>query len=215
LLSIVFVLVSLPALAEEWTVSGALAKIDEQTRTFRTATADVTITRVGTDGEDRTGTVYVRSDGRLRLNVGEDSEPSFLTIPGAIYIHRPSETLVTRHKTGKWPEMLAQFALLGFNPRGTQWSKQYLVTLIGEEPLDSEQTLRFELTPSERRLRGIVSKIHVWISLDSWLPVQQTAFQGGPGKSTTARYRNLITNVEIDGARFKPKWPKGTKVVTR
>lgn len=204
--------------AAEWTLDSALRNIDTGTKSFRSATADVQITRMRTTdakSPDEAGKAYLRSDGRVRLDLTRPAERTVLCLPDVVYLYDPGNSLVERYKIGKRPERLEQYLLLGFSTRGTKLNKDYLVTLLTEESLDGQKVLLFELTPKRHELRSIVSKIHLWISESTWLPIQQKAFQGGGDKYVLVRYTGFASNVDIDNAKFKANWPKGTKVVNR
>jgi outer membrane lipoprotein-sorting protein len=71
------------------------------------------------------------------------------------------------------------------------------------------------LTPKSDKVRAAVSRIEIWIEQGSWLPIQQKIFHGDSSQSLTIHYVQTSRNVPVDNALFKPKWPKGTKKITR
>ncbi len=105
--------------------------------------------------------------------------------------------------------------LLGFSTRGSQLKQDYILTVLSEETLDDNKVVLLELTPKQEAARALVSKIHLWISQSTWLPIQQRAFQGGPDSFVEVRYTQFASNVNISNDKFKTKWPKGTKTVNR
>jgi outer membrane lipoprotein-sorting protein len=202
----------------EWTVEAVLARVDAETRRFRSATADVEIKRFATVDvaePNVSGKVYVRSDGKLRLDLVEPKPRTLLCLPGTVYLYFPDDAIVERHKVGKWPERIEQFLLVGFGDRGTRLDKNYFIELLGVESDDGETVFQLELIPKQVLLRSIVSKLQLYISDRTWLPVKQKAFQGSPDSYAVVRYSNVELNAEIAGAVFKAKWPKGTKTVGR
>ena len=48
-----------------------------------------------------------------------------------------------------------------------------------EEELDGDTTAVLELTPRKEKIAAQLTKIQLWISEESWLPVQQKFFEPG------------------------------------
>ena len=111
----------------------------------------------------------------------------------------------------KHPDKLAQYALLGFAPRGTSLKKGFILTLLEETTLDNHNTLQLELTPESNTLRQTISKIHIWVDQANWRPFQQRIYHHDADTHLTLRYANLSLNDRLDKDLFKPKWPKGTR----
>jgi outer membrane lipoprotein-sorting protein len=202
----------------EWTVETVLARVDAETKRFRSATAEVEIKRFATVAvvePEVSGRVYVHPAGKLRLDLTEPGPRTLLCLPGAVYLYYPDESLVERHKVGKFPERIEQFLLVGFADRGTRLDKSYYINLLGVESVDDETIFQLELIPKQVLMRSIVSELQLYISDRNWLPVKQKAFQGSPDSYAVVRYSNVELNAEIDGALFNAKWPKGTKSVGR
>jgi len=61
-------------------------------------------------------------------------------------------------------------------------------------------------------LRNQIHKIHLWIDLASWLPVQQKFFEVG-GDYFETRYAEMKLNVNIAASKQRLSAPRGTKVV--
>jgi outer membrane lipoprotein-sorting protein len=123
--------------------------------------------------------------------------------------------IVEQFNTGKHKERLAQYALLGFEPRGSELERDFLVTILDEESLDGRKVVLLELTPKRDDVREAVSKIHLWIDQSNWLPVKQQVFHGSPETHLTVTYENVSRDDSISQQVFKPKWPKGTEKINR
>ena len=69
-----------------------------------------------------------------------------------------------------------------------------------------------ELVPRSDEVRKQITKIVMWVDEASWLPVQQKFLEAGSGDYTISRYKNVMKNLKIGDGKFKPDWPKGTKI---
>jgi len=179
----------------EWTVGDALKQIDKATKGLRGLTGDVMVTdqQTGTQAATIEAKASIRTDGSMRLDAADGSK-TILCTPSKMFVH------------------LAQYALVGFAPRGSQLKKDFLLTVVeADGTLDDKSIVLLELTPKAEKLRAAVSKIHLWVDQANWLPAQQRIFHGGAETHITVSYSNLSRNDKLDNKLFAPKWPKGTR----
>jgi outer membrane lipoprotein-sorting protein len=204
--------------ATGWNLNTALKQLDKNNGDFRTAVADVKMTVVtGKDAEPQvqSGKAYFSRDGRFRIDFSTPAVKTILCTQTDLFIHDPAGAMVERYSLGKHPERLEPYAKLGFSLSGKAMSKDYLVALLGEEMMGDRKTLIFQLTPKADKVRASVSRIQIAIEQGSWLPLQQKMFPGDPVKQLTMDYAQVSRNVPMDDSMFKPKWPKGTKTISR
>jgi outer membrane lipoprotein-sorting protein len=69
-----------------------------------------------------------------------------------------------------------------------------------------------DLVPDSEEMRKQITKIEMWVDEASWLPIQQKFFETGSGDYFMSHYKNVLKNLKIGDSKFKPDWPKGTKV---
>jgi outer membrane lipoprotein-sorting protein len=86
------------------------------------------------------------------------------------------------------------------------------LSLAGEDTLDGRKMAVLELVPNNEDAQKQINKIQIWVDEASWLPVQQKFFETGSGDYFISRYTNVLENLKISDNKFKPDWPKGTKV---
>ena len=88
------------------------------------------------------------------------------------------------------------------------------VVLLAPAEVRAEWTaaLQLELTPKDPRLRNQIHKLHLWIDLASWLPVQQKFFEVG-GDYFETKYTEQKINAPIPGSKQRLSAPRNTKVV--
>jgi outer membrane lipoprotein-sorting protein len=199
-----------------WTLKEVLHQLDYEARTFRTLSAQVERTKVTVVVNDRStesGMIYVRRDGKMRLNLKDPDPRTILRTGDRLYVYNPLISQVVEYDLSKHRELVDQFLLLGFGTPAKDLKKDYLMTLEGEQTLDNRKTLLLELTPKSRQVRNQISRIQLWVDESSWLPVKQKFFESGTKDYFIIRYTNIVRNARLNSSLFKPKWPKGTKKI--
>lgn len=197
------------------TVESVLGMMDKSAADFKSLTADiehVKYTAVVKDTSTETGQIFVRKDEKLRIDFLKPDQRTILRNGDNLYIYTPKIGRVEEYNIGKNRAMADQYLALGFGKKGENIRKTYKVTLLGEEELDGHKTALLELIPNNEEVRKEITKIHMWVDEASWLPVQQKFFEGSTGDYFLSRYKNMMKNLKVGDSRFKPDWPKGTKV---
>ncbi len=197
------------------TLEGVLGMMDKSAQDFKSLSADiehVKYTAVVKDTSTETGQIYVRHDAKLRIDFLKPDPRTILRTGDNLYIYTPKISRVEEYNIGKNRVMADQYLALGFGTKTENLRKNYQVTLVGEEELDGRKTALLELVPNSEEVRKEISKIHMWVDEASWLPLQQKFFEGSSGDYFLSHYKNSMKNLKIQDGRFKPDWPKGTKV---
>ncbi len=197
------------------TLEGVLGMMDKSAQDFKSLSADiehVKYTAVVKDTSTETGQILVRHDAKLRIDFLKPDPRTILRTGDSLYIYTPKIERVEEYNIGKNRVMADQYLALGFGTKTENLRKNYQLTLVGEEELDGRKTALLELVPNSEEVRKEISKIHMWVDEASWLPLQQKFFEGSSGDYFLSHYKNLMKNLKIQDGRFKPDWPKGTKV---
>ncbi len=196
-----------------WTLDNVLKQLDTQAASFQSLSADLERTKVTVvvnDKSTESGQIFVRSEGKMRIEVTQPDARTILRDGDNFYIYNPKIHRVEEYNLGKKKSVVDQFLLLGFGTSGSSLKESYSVTLQGEETLDNRKVLLLELLPKTDEVRKQLSKIQLWLDESTWLPVQQQFFETGSGDYFIIRYRNMNRNVRIPDNEFKPHWPHGT-----
>jgi outer membrane lipoprotein-sorting protein len=199
-----------------WTLASVLHELDREAKQFRNLTGLVERTKVTVVVNDRstvTGKIYVRRDGKMRLELAPPDERTILRTGDELYIYNPHIRRVEVYNLAHHREIVDQFLLLGFGTPVHELKKDFLMTLLGERTLDRHKVVLLELTPKAEKVRDQISRIHLWIDEATWLPIQQKFFETGTQDYFVIRYSNVVRNASIDPHLFKPRWPKGTRKV--
>lgn len=199
----------------KFTLQYVLEMMDRSAEDFKSLTAaleHVTYTALVKDTSTESGQVYVRKDAKLRIDFINPAPKTIIRNGDNLYIYTPKINRVEEYNIGKNRALADQYLALGFGTRSENLKKNYDVTLVGEEELDGQKMAVIDLVPRSDEVRKQITKIRMWVDEASWLPVQQKFFEAGSGDYFLSRYRNVMKNLKIGDGKFKPDWPKGTKI---
>ena len=197
------------------TLDYVLTMMDRSAEDFRSLTAaldHVKYTAVVKDTSTESGEIYVRKDSKLRIDFITPDPRTIIRNGDNLYIYTPKINRVEEYNIGKNRVLADQYLALGFGARAESLKKSYNVALSGEEELDGHKMALVELVPRSDEVRKQITKIVMWVDEASWLPVQQKFLEAGSGDYTISRYKNVMKNLKIGDGKFKPDWPKGTKI---
>ena len=199
-----------------WTLEDVLKQLDQESKSFRSLSANIERTKVTVVVDDKSvesGRVFIRRDDKMLIELTQPDPRTILRDGDNLYIYNPKLKRVEQYDIGKHRAEASQFLLLGFGASGNDLKKNYLVTLMGEEMLDKRKSLLLELTPKSDKLRSQIAKIHLWIDVATWLPVQQKFFETGSGDYFVVHFTSIMRNPRLPDSQFKQKWPKGTQKI--
>jgi len=197
------------------TLDYVLTMMDRSAEDFRSLTAaldHVKYTAVVKDTSTESGEIYVRKDSKLRIDFITPDPRTIIRNGDNLYIYTPKINRVEEYNIGKNRALADQYLALGFGTRTESLKKSYTVSLSGEEELDGHKMAVVELVPRSDDVRKQITKIVMWVDEASWLPVQQKFLEAGSGDYFLSRYKNVMKNLKIGDGKFKPDWPKGTKI---
>lgn len=195
------------------TLENVLKQMDAQAADFHSLTADLERTKVTVVVDDKStesGRIQVRRDNKMRIELTQPDERTILQDGDNFYIYNPKIRRVEEYNLGKKKSVVDQFLLLGFGTSGKSLTESYAITLKGEETLDGHKVVLLELVPKTEEVKQQLSKIQLWLDETTWLPVQQQFFEAGSGDYFIIKYKNMVKNLRIPDADFKPHWPHGT-----
>ena len=196
-----------------------LSMMDRSAQDFKSLTASIEhikYTAVVQDTSTESGEILVRKDAKdvkMRINFLSPDPRTILRNGDNLYIYTPKINHVEEYNIGKNRAMADQYLALGFGTRVEVLRKNFAITLTGEEELDGRKAAILELVPRSDEAKKQISKIQMWVDESSWLPIQQKFFEAsGSGDYFMSRYTKVLKNLKVPENKFKPDWPKGTKV---
>jgi outer membrane lipoprotein-sorting protein len=199
-----------------WTLDSVLKQLDTQAADFHSLTADLDRTKVTVvvnDKSTQSGQIFVRRDGKMRIELTQPDPQTILRDGDNFYIYNPKIHRVEEYNLGKKKSVIDQFLLLGFGTSGTSIKESYTISVQGETTLDNRKVILLELLPKSDDVKRQLSRIQLWLDESTWLPIQQQFYEAGSGDYFIIHYKNIARNVKIPDSQFKPHWPHGTTKV--
>lgn len=214
-------LMPLPAFArskkDRLDLNQIFSHMDESAKRLRTLSADLEYTKVTVlvnDFSTEAGQMYFRNakSPDILIDFKKPAPKIILFRKDKAEIYQPIINQVQEFDLSKHSGLIQQFLLLGFGTNSKELKKVYQVKYLKEEQLGGDTTALLELTPREEKLAAQLSKIQLWISEESWLPVQQKFFEAG-GDYSIARYSSVKVNRNLPSSTFQLHAAKGAKRV--
>ena len=201
--------------ASKPTLENVLSMMDNAGKGFKTLTASIEhikYTAVVKDTSTETGKIWVRKDSKMRIDFEKPDPRTIIRDGDHLYIYTPKIKRVEEYNIGQHRDVVDQYLALGFGSQSENLKKNFQISLLNEDSLDGKKMAVLELVPRTDEVKKQISKIQIWVDEASWLPVQQKFFETDSGDYFISRYTSVLENLKIGDGKFKPDWPKGTKV---
>jgi outer membrane lipoprotein-sorting protein len=176
------------------------SRLDQAARSFVGATAAIRVTtHTGIIDEDeiQVGTVAVKrySSNEMQFLInftGQDAQG--IALRGrTLQIYYPKLNTVREYDTGKYKDLVQKLILLGFGMPGRELAANYEVSNLGAERIQSQDSIHLQLTPKAPDVLKQLSRVDLWISLETNCPVQQKFYMSG-GDYRLATYTEVKIN---------------------
>ena len=212
---------ALPGLAaskkERLDLAQIFSHMNASAKHLKTLSADLDYTKVTVlvnDFSTESGKMYFRSSKSpdILIDFKTPAAKVILFKKDKAEIYQPKINQIQEYDLSQHASLVQQFLLLGFGTDSKEMQKVYEVKYLREEQLGGDTTALLELTPRKQSLAAQLSKIQLWISEESWLPVQQKFFEAG-GDYSIARYSSVRVNRNLPSSTFQVHAAKGAKRV--
>ncbi|MFQ5927878.1 MAG: outer membrane lipoprotein carrier protein LolA [Terriglobia bacterium] len=201
--------------ARRWEGETVVKRLNEAAKHFRTVTAKleyIKVTVVVNDKSIQEGEIYYHKNGTVLIDIRRPQAKKILFRHNKVEFFYPKMNQIQEYNLAKHRSLIEQFLRLGFGTSGDDLKKSYLLTVLGESKLGNRSVLHLELTPKDERVRNQIHKIHLWLDLASWAPVQQKFFEVG-GDYMTTRYTDIKVNGPIPRSKLRLNAPKNVSRV--
>jgi len=215
--------------ADPAALDAVLKKMDAVAANFTTAQANFqweTYQKVIDEIVDyQTGVIYYRKSNKQIEMMAEvkragssassmKGEPKFVLLSGGkIRLYQPKTDQVTEFDLGKNQSEFESYIVLGFGASGQDLQKNFDVTYMGPETIESVKTAKLQLIPKSEKVKNTYSQIFLWIDLDRGVSVQQQLFQP-QGDYRLNKYSQIKLHDKISDDVFKLKTTSKTQTVT-
>lgn len=200
---------------EHLDLSQILSRMSDSSKHLKTISADLEYTKVTVlvnDKSTEAGRMFFRNSKSpeilIDFNVPAAKVILFKKDKAEIYL--PKINQIQEYDLSQHASLVQQFLLLGFGTDAKELEKMYKMNYLREEQLEGDMTAVLELIPRKESVAAQLSKVHLWVSEESWLPVQQKFFEAG-GDYSIARYSAVKVNRFIPSSVFRIHAAKGAK----
>lgn len=192
-----------------------LSHMDDSARRLRTISTNLEYTKVTVLVDDRSteyGRLYYhKSKNPEVLLKFERPDPKVILFKkNKAEIFLPKTNQIQEYNLEQHRGLVQQFLLLGFGTESSDLKKAYEVKLMGEEELAGDMAAVLQLVPRNEKVSAQLAKVQLWISEESWLPIQQKFFEPS-GDYLVTRYSSVRVNRSIPSSTFRLHAPKDAK----
>jgi len=172
------------------------------------------VTVLVNDRDVATGKLYYQRGNppSMLINFTVPEPKTVLVRNNQAEIYLPKIKQIQRYSLQKHSELVQQFLLLGFGTYPADLEKAYSVKVTGEEAIKGRNAVVLELTPKNEKVAAQLVKVQLWLSEESWLPLQQKFYEPG-GDYLETDYSDEKINPPLKSSVFSIKAPDA-KVVT-
>lgn len=200
---------------ERLDLSQILSRMNDSTKHLKTISADLEYTKVTVLVNDRSteaGRMFFRNpkSPEILIDFKEPDHKVILFKKDKAEIYLPKINQIQEYDLSQHASLVQQFLLLGFGTDTKELEKIYAMKYLKEEQLGGDTTALLELTPLKESVAAQLTKVHLWISEESWLPVQQKFFEAG-GDYSIAHYSSVKVNRFIPPSVFRIHAAEGAK----
>ncbi len=192
-----------------------LSRMNDAAKRLKTVSANLEYTKVTVLVNDKSteeGRLYFHKSKSPEIMIEMDKpETKFLLFKkdkGEIYL--PKINQIQEYDLGQRGALVQQFLLLGFGSETGELTKSYSVKFLREEELEGDTTAVLELVPRKESIAAQLTKVEIWISEESWLPVQQKFYEPG-GDYLLAHYTSVKVNRKLPSSTFEIHTAPGAK----
>jgi outer membrane lipoprotein-sorting protein len=198
-------------------LAAILSRMDETAKRLKSLSANLEYTKVTVLVDDKSteeGRLLFRKEKtpEMRIEMQQPESKIILFKKNKAEIYLPKINQLQEYNLEQKGELVEDFLLLGFGSETEEMTKSYDVKYQKEEELDGETTAVLELIPRKANIASQLTRILMWVSEDSWLPVQEQFFEPG-GDYLIARYKAVKINDRISPFAFEIHPAGGVKRV--
>ncbi len=194
-----------------------LSRMNDAAKHLKTVSANLEYTKVTVLVNDKStdsGQLYFHKSKtpEFLIKFEKPDAKTILFKKNRAEIYMPKINQIQEYDLGQYSGLLQQFLLLGFGTETGELKKSYNLKYLTEEDLDGDTTAVLQLTPRDSKIASQLSKIELWVSEESWIPVQQKFYEPDRDYSI-ARYKAVKVNRQLPPSTFRIEASPGAKRV--
>jgi outer membrane lipoprotein-sorting protein len=213
-LAVISLLLAAPT-ARGQSTSDIFSRLDQAAHSFTSATASIRVTNhtaVIDEDDTEIGTVAIKRYSPTELHflikfVGQDAQ-SLAFRSKTFQIYYPRLNTIREYDISKYKDLAQKLILVGFGMAGRELAANYNVTNLGDERVQSQDSVRLQLIPKAPEILKQLSRVDLWVSLRNDCPVQQKFYLPG-GDYRLVTYSDVKLNASLPPSALE--LPKGAK----
>ena len=183
-----------------------LSRMDDSAKRLKTFSADLEYTKVTVLVDDKSsenGRIFFRNgkNPEILINIQKPDAKFILFKKNKAEIFNPKINQIQEYDLEQSSGLVQQFFLLGFGTETGELKKSYMIRYVTEEELSGDTTVVLELLPRKEEIAAQLAKVQLWISEESWLPIQQKFFEPS-GDYLLAHYTAVKVNRKLPSSTF-------------
>lgn len=196
---------SAPAAADD--LESVLAQMDKGAAAFRSAQADFDqefFMMITGDTEIQKGQIYFHRTEKgmdVAVEIRGSGARKIVFKEGKARMYQAGIDQITEYESGRNKSDIEAFISLGFGGNRQDLLRNYEVRLEGWETIDKTRVARLELIPRQQRMRGMFSRILLWVDPERDVLLKQQLFEVSKDYRL-ARYSNIRLNSKIPEGAF-------------
>lgn len=171
-----------PATIAAADLPAVMSKMNAAAPQFQGMTAKirwVKYTKLVDDTNVESGDLWVKKDAKkqvqLRIAFTEPVRKQVRIEKTTVELFNEAINQIEEYDLKAKGNQLYEGLLLGYGVSGDDLKKRYDIAIAGEEPIDGQPTVKLDMTPKDAEDRAAGKTVEMWISTQSWQPLQQKA----------------------------------------
>lgn len=177
----------------------------------------VKYTKLVDDTDVESGDLWVKKDAKeqvqLRIAFTEPVRKQIRIEKTNVELFNEAINQIEEYDLQAKGNQLYEGLLLGYGVSGDDLKQRYDIKIAGEEPIDGQPAVKLEMTPKDAEDRAAGKSVAMWISTQTWQPVQQKALEHS-GDYRLVSYSEVKINpavkasdlsLDVSRAKSKPK----------
>jgi len=220
-----FLVPLLPALVAQATLAAAdlptvLSRMNAVSAQFQGMTAKISwtkYTKLVDDTDVEAGDLWVKKDSKgqvqLRIAFTEPIRKQIRIEKTTVEMFNEAINQIEEYDLKAKGNQLYEGLLLGYGVSGDDLKKRYDIKIAAEEPIDGQSTIRLDMIPKDAEDRTAGKSVQMWISTQTWQPIQQKALEHSgdyrlisyAGVRINAPIKASDLSLDLSRAKRKPK----------
>ncbi|MDA0204654.1 MAG: outer membrane lipoprotein carrier protein LolA [Acidobacteria bacterium] len=174
-------------------------------------------TKLVDDTDVESGDLWVKKDNKgqvqLRIAFTEPIRKQIRIEKTTVELFNEAINQIEEYDLKAKGNQLYEGLLLGYGVSGDDLKERYDIEIVAEEPIDGQSSVKLDMTPKDAEDRAAGKSVQMWISTQTWQPIQQKALEHSgdyrlisySGVKISAAIKASDLALDLSRAKSKPK----------